>query len=184
MDADGNVLAKGGRRTVAGFDDMMTKAAKTQTEFVTLGKKAKAGDQKARIALFEKHVELGHYDLKEAKAELEKIGKIEDEAVAKRLEGQLTGVEVNEIMSSVKSRADIPKAVEKFVKMWKQGRVPAGNGNTALQFLASVVNHSIQKKDKTAATAAMAEFEKRFGKDRRYQRFIEQQKQRIDKLDG
>ena len=184
LDADGNVLAKFPlvRGTIDLFSTTMRTASETQGKLEALAKKAKGGDQAAKIELFMTRMELSHFTIETAKAAYKKLGKIDDQATAKKLQTQLTGMEINEIMSSLRSAADWPGAAKKFVAIWKDGRAP--EGSAALDFWALIISGSIRGKDKKTASEAIAVFEKRFSDDPnpRIRAYIKRQKAAIEKL--
>jgi len=129
LDAEGNVIAKQGDRSVEGFE----KTLATITDFRALEKKAKAGDRAAGIDAVIAGMELGAYDADQAKEKLAKLGPIPKDKQAK-IDGMLVNFEVDAMMAKVRTQQQAEEAGRKFAEMEKEGRVPTGR--TAWNFYA------------------------------------------------
>ncbi len=147
LDADGNVLAKLPRvaRTTANFQKMMEQARATKTELVKLTKKAKAGDQAAKIALFAKRLELSYLSAKEAKAAFADLKGLTDEQ-RKDFTAKLTSLEVGSILSAVQGKEDYAAAGAQLAAMAKAGRIPTARGEK-INFWYLISVHAEEAKD-------------------------------------
>lgn len=127
MDADGNVLAKQGQRTVEAFE----KTLQTAKDFLALEKKAKSGDRKAGIDALIAGMELGRYGPDEAKEMLGKLGPLPKDK-QKVVDDMLVNAEVEEMTKGLRSQEQAVEVGKKFIKMAEDGRVPTGR--TAMNF--------------------------------------------------
>ena len=127
LDADGNVIGHlRGQRNVSGFEGLMSSAKETSTQLRNLAQKASKGDAAAKLELFEKKLQLKHFDFAAAQAAYKALGKVSDD-VKKRIEAQLAGLEVASIFAKVKpNKKSQIAAGEKLAAMVKAGREPKG----------------------------------------------------------
>ncbi|MBK8096871.1 MAG: hypothetical protein IPK26_07180 [Planctomycetes bacterium] len=124
MDAEGEVTAKQGERTVAAFQATLS----ALSAVADLQKKATAGDKVATVDLLLAEMTLGRLDLAAAKARAEKalaLGALDGERKQK-LDGALIGLEVEDLMAGARTREAAAEMAEKCLAMLKEGRVPTG----------------------------------------------------------
>jgi hypothetical protein len=114
MDADGEMLALGGARTVEGFEKSLAEAQ----EMAALAAKAKAGDADADRTVFLKRLSWHGVPFEAAKARVAAL-KL-DEAEAKQAASALLTLELNDARLTPDKKAGLAK----LMKIHAEGRVP------------------------------------------------------------
>jgi len=123
MDADGEVLATPGDRSVGGFNATL---AAIET-YLDLKKKADAGDKSVVNDLFIAELQLGKLDLDQAKVRHGELRGLSDGQVA-LIDAAFVNLEVDDIVNQVNTRQlDIEEATERFAEMAKANRIPTGS---------------------------------------------------------
>lgn len=184
MDAEGNVLAKQGQRTVAAFEATVDRLAKRSA----LAKKAEAGDAAAKVDLAICDHELGSIDF----AALQERTKGLSLTDAQKASIEQFGVEaeVASILNTARARPINPDSPNpmgeiptKLKAMKEKGRIP--KGNTATSFWVTLANAAITDGDKKAANEAYSELEKLAEKNPALkQRALPDLRKKIDALGG
>jgi hypothetical protein len=140
MDAEGNVLAKQGERTVAGFEKTRTNLV----AFAEMDAKFQKGDKAAGIDALIAGMELGRYTADDAAKMLPKLGKIPADK-QKKIDGMLVNAEVDKLSTTVRNKEQAAEAGRKFVEMEKAGKIPTGR--TALSFYSMMLETHEADKD-------------------------------------
>jgi len=121
MDAEGNVLAKAGDRSVAGFQ----KTREACLSFLALEKKAKAGDKSVAPDLLIARIEMGQLKFADAKAAVASAGTI-DATKKKTIDALVFDLEIQDMASGLRTPEDRNAVGKKFAAMMDEGRVPSG----------------------------------------------------------
>lgn len=177
LDAEGNVLATQGDRSVAGF-------RKTQAAigaYDALSKKLAAGDKAVAADLLLAGIDLGKVKFEEAKATAGGLGKLNAET-QKKVDVALLNLEVADAMSTVRSQEAAIEAGKKFATMLDAGRVP--EGNAARNFFMMILQAKEAEKDAAGYEKALNSLKKAFGDDQRMKRAIEQADAKLKQLKG
>lgn len=175
MDADGNVIAKPGGRSVQAFEATLSGAV---VEFQQLKDAAADGDEEAQRNLFVKQVEFQHFaSVDDARKAMAKVKGLSDEQ-SKRIESMLTDQEFGAILSSVRSLNEAAAAGKKALPMLKAGRIPGGNNS--LYFWLFIGKHAEAEKDAELLKRAISELEG----NRRAARLVSDMKAALEKMDG
>jgi hypothetical protein len=177
MDAEGNVVAKQGERTVAGFQVRLA-ACKAYLE---LAAKHKAGDESVAADLLIARIELDQVDFAAAKQEAETLGRV-DAAKQKKIDGLLLDLEVFSIVRSARAPAAAKESGAKFLEMMKAGRVPTGP--IARNFYAWILPVAEAAGDAASYEQALTGFKQFVGDNRAMQEAVELFEQRLAKLKG
>jgi len=130
MDASGKVIANlEGDRTIDGFQGMM----KAGQEYHDFKAKADKGDPVAKIEFFVRALKLGEFKLDAARKYNESLKGVTPEQKA-RIDGEIVGLEVNDLLEPLNAVRDRAKAKElqieagkKFWAMDQAGRIPSGD---------------------------------------------------------
>lgn len=153
MDAEGEVTAKQGERTVAGFQATLS----ALSAIADLQKKATAGDKVATVDLLLAEMTLGRLDSAAAKARAEKLGALDGERKQK-LDSALIGLEVEDMMAGARTREAAAEMAEKCLAMLKDGRVPTGR--VARTFYLQAMSAAEKAKDAKTYETALGAVEK------------------------
>ncbi|MFM1870619.1 MAG: hypothetical protein RL398_41 [Planctomycetota bacterium] len=175
MDADGNVTAKQGERTVAGFE----KTRGNLVAFADLEAKFKKGDKAAGVDALIAGMELGRYTAEDAKAMLPKLGKIPADKQAK-IDGMLVNSEVDALMANVRTKEQAAEVGRKFAEMDKAGKVPSGRA--ALSFYSIMLETHEADKDAKAFEATLEKLKKLVEGERNADRVIKRYEATLEKL--
>lgn len=175
LDAEGNVLAKQGERTVAGFQ----KTLKAISNFQALEKKAAAGDTSVAADVLLTGITLGKFKFADAKAKAESLGKL-DADTQKKVDTALLGLEVADVMDGVRSQKDAAEAGKKFAAMFDAGRVP--EGNAARTFFLAILQAKEADKDAAGYEKALNGLKKAIGDDQRMKRMLDQLDEKLKKM--
>lgn len=175
MDADGNVLAKQGDRSVEGFQ----KTHKTLTDFLALEAKAAKGDKAAGVDALLAGLELGRYDADQAKEKIAGLGKIPADK-QKLIDGMLVNLEVDAVMADVRSQEQAIEAGTKFLVMEKAGRVPTGR--TAWAFYSVILEVHADNKDAKTYEATLGVLRKLLEGERNAARILKRYEDTLEKL--
>ena len=168
MDADGNVVAKQGDRSVAGFQTTLNRLAKVKE----LSGKT---DDGSFVELTFAKVDLGSLKASEAKTQL--TGKTLSKDQSAKLESLMLDEEIMTLRSSAKSREDMDAVGAKLVEMKKAGRIPTGS--TVATFWQTIASHAESKKDAPLFEEAFTALKKSWGTDERYKRAIDSMETRL-----
>lgn len=124
LDADGNVTAKQGDRTVAGFQTTLA----ALTAIADLQKKATAGDKVAAADLLLAEMALGRLDLTAAKERADKVAALGtlDAERQQQLTSALIGLEVEAMLAGARTPEAAAELGKKCLAMLQAGRVPTG----------------------------------------------------------
>jgi len=130
LDAAGKVIANlEGDRTIEGFQGMM----KSGKEYTELKAKAEKGDPVAKVEFFIRALKLGEFKLDAARKYNETLKGVSAEQKA-QIDGEIVGLEVNDILEPLNAVRDRAKAKElqiaagkKFWAMEQSGRIPSGD---------------------------------------------------------
>lgn len=160
-----------GPRTLAGFRATVDAAA----EFQKLVAKAEKGDPKAIRQVFERRIEQGSIDSAVARAKLEEFELSADER--QTLEGKITDLEMNEIVSKSRDQAD---AARKVAAMHEAGRIPSAA--QAINYWFLLAKHGEQTGNSDLLATALAKFREGVGSNPRAQRQIEEFEKALEKL--
>ena len=176
MDADGNVLARQGERSVEGF----TKTLKNLKAHADLKAKAAKGDRAATVDLLVSEIELGKLDFDAASKQAKGLGELTNEQKA-RIDGLLLGLEVSKLASARTPDARAA-ASKQMLGMMKEGRIPTGNA--ARLFYSMVLTAAEAEKDAKAFEQAMEGIKQLVGDDARAKPMLDSMQKRLDKLKG
>ncbi len=175
MDADGNVLAKQGDRSVDGF----AKTYKTLKDFLTLEQKASKGDKAAGVDALIAGLELGRYDADKAKELLGTLGKVPADK-QKAIDGLLVNLEVDGVIAGVRSKDQAVEAGKGFLEMEKAGRVPTGR--SARAFYSVILEVYEADKDAKAYEATLGVLKKLVEGERNADRILKRYQDTLEKL--
>jgi len=175
MDAEGNVLAKQGDRSVEGFE----KTLKTLQDFLALEAKAAKGDKEAGVDALIAGLELGRYDAGQAKERLGRLGEIPADK-RQRIDSLLVNLEVDAVMADVRSQEQAIEAGKKFLAMEKDGRVPTGR--TALTFYSVILEVHADNKDAKAYEASLGVLRQLAEGERGAARLLKRYEQTLERL--
>lgn len=155
LDADGNVIAKPGGRSVSAFEQTLTGDVK---DWFALVERADGGDEAAQAELFVKRVEYGHFDDPiEARALAKSIKGLSDEE-RQKIDQLLVNQEFNAILGSVTTIEEAADAGRRTLPMWKAGRVPTGD-TLKLYYWVFLGKHAEEAKDAEVLGAAIEALE-------------------------
>jgi len=146
LDADGNVLAQQGERTVAGFE----RTAALLQGLEATRKKADAGDASAKVDLLLAEMKLGGVKTRD-QASSRLVGLQPDAGQKKELDSFFTEWEVEELMAE---RPPVDEVAQKFAAMWREGRVP--EGRNARYFWNTLLTWADKKGDAEILETALA----------------------------
>lgn len=171
MDAEGNVVAKQGGRTVAAFQATLDSLAKV---------KALSGktDNASVIELTFAKIGLGSLKASEAKEQL--TGKTLTKDQTAKLDSLLLDEEIMTARNGARSREDSAAVGVKFAEMKKAGRIPTGA--TATMFWSTIASHAETTKDAALFEEAFTALKKVWGEDKAYTRVIESMNARLKAL--
>lgn len=175
MDAEGEVLAKQGDRSV----DALLASAKALKELPALTKRVADGDPKAKIDLFVAELALGRLTFEQATARHAELVNVQKEQEAKILP-QLATLEYQQLITAMRDASKRAETQTRILAMFRDGRTP--RGMYELNFLTQVMAAAEQARDADTFAKAFARFEE-LTKDRKgIDRAIEQMRQRLEKL--
>ncbi len=141
MDAEGEVLASPGDRSVAGFHKTLT----ALEAYLALKERADKGDKSVANELFVAELQLGKLDFAKAKTGYAALKGLSAEQ-RKHIDAELVNMEVADVMGKVNSRQLSPvEATETLGQMAKADRIPTGL--YAPSFWSLVLQHADQNKD-------------------------------------
>lgn len=175
MDVEGNVSAKPGDRTVAGFET--TRSA--LVAFDALEAKAKKGDKAAAVDALIAGMEMGRIQAEEANARLSKLGKLPAAKQAK-IDALLVASEVDALMKGVRTKPEAAEVGRKFAAMEKAGKVPTGR--TALSFYAMMLEAHEADKDAKAFAATLKKLTKAAEGERNADKLLKRYEATLKKL--
>lgn len=146
LDAEGDVLTiHQSSRSVEGFQESLDKSS----EVLALQMKADAGDANAKVEVFLMQLDMMSFE--DAKAKLSEVKalpafaqQVDSDRMAE-IEQTLVNLEVNDIISGVRSEEDQEAAAEKLIALKSAGRTPTGQ--TAMMFWNTLLNHAATKRD-------------------------------------
>jgi hypothetical protein len=177
MDETGNVLAQHrGLRTVAGLQKTLDTDVKAYADLL---KKASGNDEAAKVELFLKRIELGHFPPAEGRKQLAAIKGLSREQAAKA-QGQLATAEFTAIASKIRTRDEIPAAGKSLLAMKQAGHVPAGR--EALNFWFFILTYAESEKDVKLYEECLGELKKTAGDDARSKAMLEQLEKKLAEL--
>ncbi len=175
MDAEGEVLAKQGDRSV----DAIFASARALKDLPALTERVADGDPRAKIELFLAELALGRLTFEQATARHAELVNVTKEQEAKILP-QLATLEYQELITAMRDASQRASSQARVLAMFNEGRVPGGV--YALSFLSQVMAAAEQARDADTFAKALARFEE-LTKDRKgIDRAIEQMRQRLQKL--
>jgi hypothetical protein len=177
LDAEGNVLATQGERTVAGFE----KTLKAIGDYAILEKKAAAGDKTVACDLLLTGVAMGKINFAAAKEQAAKLGKLDAEQ-QKKVDETLLNLEVADVMSGVRTQEQATEAGKKFAQMMNEGRIPTGSA--ARNFYAVILTAMEAEKDVAGFEKVLGAYKKLIENEPRGARVIEQLEVRLKRLKG
>lgn len=177
MDADGNVLAKQGERSVEGFE----KTLKTIKDFFALENKAAGGDQAAGVDALIAGLELGRYDAEKATEMMGKLGKIPADK-KKVIDGMLVNLEVDAVVATVRTKEQAAEAGKKLLAMEKEGRVPTGR--SARTFYSLILEAHAAEKDAKAYEKTLDVLKELLKGERNAARMLKGYEDTLEKLKG
>jgi hypothetical protein len=143
LDADGNVLAKPSKRTVAGFQDTLDTAV---PEFFALKKKAATGKDADKAAFLMRRFELGHLDPDQMKKAIGK-GTVLNADQIKQITGKLAEAKVAAITKGVNFRDEstFGPIAKKLLALEKSDGLPPGNPGLNAWFI--IMGDAHERKD-------------------------------------
>ena len=177
LDADGNVVAKQGDRSVAGFQKTLASCQ----SFLALEKKAKDGDKSVAADLLMARIDMGQVNFDQAKEQMAALGKL-DAGKQKQFEGLLLGLEVDSMMASVRAQPQAVEVGKKFAAMQAAGRIPTGK--SARTFYSMIMTAMEADKDAKGFEKALDAFKKLTADEPNAKRIHDQFDQRLAKLKG
>ena len=155
LDAEGRKLMKySGPRTSSGFADSLTKIE----DFLALGKKAEAGDEKAATEYFIAQLELEWLSLEDARKKVETLTKVSSKQ-KKQIAQLLVDTEVRELAK--KAGDDLDGRIEAgkhFAEMFKEKRVP-GSQAQLTAYWTIMADYAESARDKKLFKKIVKEFE-------------------------
>lgn len=175
MDAEGNVLAKQGDRSVAGFEKTRANLA----AFPDLEAKFQKGDKAAGIDALIVGMELGRYTADDAAAMLPKLGKIPAEK-QKKIDGMLANAEFEKLSTGVRTKEQAAEAGRKLIEMEKAGKIPTGR--LALSFYSMMLETHEADKDAKAYEKTLEALKKLVEGERNAAKVIERYEATLEKL--
>lgn len=176
MDAEGEVLAKQGDRSVEGFQ----KTRATLQRFLELQRKVADGDAEAAVDALIAGIELSLYDVEQAKAKLAALGDVPADK-RQQIDGLLLDLEVEARMASVRSQQQAIEAGREFLAMEQQGRVPTGRA--AITFHALILEVHADAKDVKAYKAKLETLRKVLDGERNAERILKRFEARLEELE-
>lgn len=174
MDANGDVIAKQGKRSVEAFEESRAKVH----EYEALKKKADSGDAKARTQLFMSRLEMGTMKASEVQRGMDEL-KL-DPAQRKKAEQAIVNLEVGEVFASVRSRDDLARVTDKLIAMKNAGKLPTGD--MAMQFWNVLLGHADQQRDAEAFAEALDALKKIVGDNPRAAQSLKKAEDRLQEL--
>jgi len=175
LDAEGNVTAKQGERTVAGFTATADKLAKLKE----LEAKAKPGDVLAAADLLIARLELGNLDLMAAKKAVAALGRVDD-ARQKTIDQELVNLEVSESLQTIRSQEDMEARQKTFAEMLAAGRVPTGLA--ARSFYSLVLSYAEKQRDAKMFAQALDGLEQSLPDKKQYAAQLEKMHKKLEEL--
>jgi hypothetical protein len=178
MDADGNVVAKQGDRTVAGFQKTLDAlAAVTKLEA-----KEKAGDASVAADLLLARLQTGSVDIAAAKQKRATLDKT-DPAKLKVIDQMLTNVEFSTISRSpLQSKEDSEARSKAFAEMYKAGRIP--DGQMTVSFCNAVAAYAAAQKDAALLEQVIGTMRQAAGDKTPYKALVERHEKALQALKG
>lgn len=176
MDANGDVLARQGDRTVAGFK-------KSQRALTVLSKHDKPGVSKDRLvtaAVYIARLELGKFDLAEATATARGLDL--DQKQKSIYDREITNLEVADLYAKARKSRDYSALGARFVKMKQAGKVATGSWSRS--FWSQIMNHAQTRRDAKQYEEAYARYKAILGNDKRYQRLFERYDSVLEALEN
>lgn len=175
MDADGDVLAQQGDRTVEGFQ----KTYDALQSYLKAKATVEGGDAKAKADLFLASLELGKLSADEARKQMADLSLSKEQKT--KAEQSISDLEVMEAARSMRSPDQQAEAGKKFAAMLKQGYQP-GSKNVAGTFWSAIMTYAEQENDAKLFAKALAVLQKEFGDQPSAKRFLDAAKERLEKL--
>jgi hypothetical protein len=176
MDAEGNVIAKQGDRTVAGFQ-------KTLDALATVAKleaKEKAGDASVAADLLLARLQTGSVDITAAKQKRATLDKT-DAAKLKVIDQMLTNVEFATISRApMQSKEDSEARSRTFAEMYKAGRIP--DGQMTINFCNAVAAYAAGQKDVALLEQVLGTMRQAAGDKSPYKTLVERHEKALEKL--
>lgn len=184
MDAEGNVLATVGDRSVANF----RKTQEQLTELMDMKARAAKGEKGLKFAIFAAEWELGSIDLEQIKSRADELGKLDEEQkiqVQQILRDVDVLKELNKI-SSIRDQAERDAAVEAagklFHDMLTDGYRPGPKAEA--QFWSLMVTWADKNEKVKAFELAYQWMSKRYGDNPRMKERLETWAARLEELKG
>ncbi|MBK8974516.1 MAG: hypothetical protein IPM29_01180 [Planctomycetes bacterium] len=141
LDADGNVIAKPGGRSVEAFQTALDEDV---AQWYALVSRAEQGDEDAKRDLFVRRVELQHFDdVEAARAMMAGLGL--DEATTARLDQALTEQEFGAILGKLAGPEDAAEGGRLVAEMRAKGRI--ARGSTAFYYWFLLGTHAAETKN-------------------------------------
>jgi hypothetical protein len=174
MDAEGNVIAKQGERSVDGFEKTLVKVKTLQDVRAAA---ARGGDEKALKKVLMAELDLGLLSAEEIVARKDAIKNFTNDEAA-TIERCLVDAEIRALQG--KSRELGPdKVAHEVAAIAKAGRRP--NADMAMPFWAYTLTHAANSGDGKLATEAFGQLEKLAGDDKRYTRSLDAWRKLLEK---
>ncbi|MDO8348701.1 MAG: hypothetical protein Q7T30_00575 [Planctomycetota bacterium] len=177
MDGAGNVLAKAGDRSVAGLQ----KTREACGAYLELEKKVKAGDKGAATDFLIARLEMGQLKFADTKQAVADLGPV-NAAQQKKIEGLVFGLEIQDMLSGLKSQEEANAAGRKFAAMMDEGRAPTGM--VARQFYSLIASAAEADKDAKTFEKALKGLKEAVGDAPGSAKVFERMQQTLDKLKG
>jgi len=185
LDSDGQFIVKQRARTVAAFEKT---AGAVQTLFKYKDKKDLG--ERAAVRYFIARLQLGQFNLEQAKQGLDKLGKLGANNVT-IVNDELATLEYNEIYQEMRKSSRVrtrgkrvnmneirDAAGKRFAAMFKKGRIPKGQIN----FWSYLIGYAESEKNVQLAVDALAVLQKDFGENKRYYRMVKALAGRVERL--
>lgn len=177
MDADGNVIAKQGERTVDGFQKTHAKVKALMDLRQTV---ARGSDEKLQKKLLMAELDLNLLSADEIKQRVAAIKNLTNEERA-TVDRKLVDAEVRDLQQ--KSRElGMEKVAEAVADIAKAGRRPSDD--VAVQFWVLTLRHAENTTDGKLGEEAFGHLEKLAENDRRYARSLDAWRKMLDKAKG
>jgi hypothetical protein len=175
LDADGEVLARAGDRSVEGFQ----KVRSAISAYQALEQKAAKGDKTVGADLLIAGIEMGKLKFADAKEAAGKLGKISAEK-QKQIDALVFNLEVQDAMSSVRSQEAMIEVGKKFATMMEEGKAPTGSA--ARQFYSAILAAKEAEADAKGFEKAMNAMKKAAGDTPANKRMFESLDTRLARL--
>ncbi len=175
LDADGNLIAKAGERTVAAFQ----KSLKAIAEIKTLESKQNGGDKSVGAKLLIAKLQLGTIAYEEAKTQRAAISKL-DASTQQELDQLLTNLEFSSSMQGPSTKEVSAARQLAAAAMFEAGRCP--DGQMATSFYSLVMTHAEATQNVKLYEQALNKLKQAIGANSPFQRLIEQREKVLEKM--